>query len=115
MAENCEKRTGPQSRSGALTGRDRVGQSQCLLGALDMQILDEFAFDHQYAFTLADRLGMRRDDLFRPRNFGVGRAKCRIGPSDGLGVKQGLAVEAQLSPLLAGIEEALVVVELEID
>src|SRR3546814_4093463 len=66
-----------------------------------MEVLDQLAVDHHDALAGGRRLGVGGDDLVRPRDLlGRGREDL-VGLGDGLGVDQGLAVEAELLALAA--------------
>src|SRR3546814_9362172 len=78
-----------------------------------MEVLDQLAVDHHDALAGGRRLGVGGDDLVRPRDLlGRGREDL-VGLGDGLGVDQGLAVEAELLALAALRGQALGVVAVE--
>src|SRR6185437_17000721 len=60
-------------------------------------------------------LGVGGDDAACQGDFLSGRRKGLVRRSDGLGMDQRLAVEAQLAPLATDLGETLVVAEIEMD
>src|SRR5690606_20776454 len=102
------------SRRGPHLG-DGVGEGDEPVRLLDMEIFDELAVDEEEALAGGDRLGVRGDDLARPRDVLIARREGAVGLVELLRVDERLAVESELASLPARIGEALGIVEVEMD
>src|SRR5579875_422357 len=94
---------------------DLLGERHQAPRLLDMQPFDQPAVDERNAKTPGGRLGMRGDDLSRPRDLVPAGGEGRIGRPDLLGMDQRLAVKSELPALPARKGKTLLVAKVKMD
>src|SRR6185295_2488909 len=84
-------------------------------GAVDVQVPDQAAVEHDHGVATSGGVGVSRDHPARPVHVARGRSKDLVGDGDLLGVDERLAVETEVGSLPAGRRKAGVIVEVQVD